>query len=535
MKLSENLKRIRRDNNLSQEQLAEKLGVSRQAVSKWESGQSYPEMDKVLLICKLFNYNLDELMNENVKEIDEAKQSKININKYIDDFFDYITKTVDMLSSMKFRQKVKCLTEQFCVGLFLFVVFLILGEIFSYIIFDGLFGNIYANIYYVIRNILKSIYVAVALIIGTTILLHIFKIRYLDYYEIVKEENNEDNNEDKIQEDNNDSNNSEKTEENENKRKIFIEKKKEKIIIRDPNHSQSKFLTGLLRIILAFIKFMAVCVATVFAFSFIALFCLLILSFMFVKTGLIFCGCLFAIISGIIINFIILEWFYNFIVSKKSKRTRMAISFVVALILAGISIGMILIGVTQFDIISATNIKNEIEDVYEYEMSENLSINSWNCSVEYIEVDSSNIKIVIEHSKYSTTYINKFDDTIEVYCNPDEAKTMELIRDVIKDINNKEIKEYPNPKMYVYASKENIEKIKENEIKKYNLRRQKELDEALQLNEELETKILDLEEQIQIKENTIESLEIEIEEKENIINSLQETNETEEEQIILYN
>ena len=55
MKLSENLKIIRRDNNLSQEQLAEKLGVSRQAVSKWESGQSYPEMDKVLLICKLFN------------------------------------------------------------------------------------------------------------------------------------------------------------------------------------------------------------------------------------------------------------------------------------------------------------------------------------------------------------------------------------------------------------------------------------------------------------------------------------------------
>ena len=36
--LSENLKRIRKDNNLSQEQLAEKLGVSRQSVSKWENG-----------------------------------------------------------------------------------------------------------------------------------------------------------------------------------------------------------------------------------------------------------------------------------------------------------------------------------------------------------------------------------------------------------------------------------------------------------------------------------------------------------------
>lgn len=46
--LSENLKKIRKDNNLSQEQLAEELGVSRQAISKWESGVAYPEMDKII-------------------------------------------------------------------------------------------------------------------------------------------------------------------------------------------------------------------------------------------------------------------------------------------------------------------------------------------------------------------------------------------------------------------------------------------------------------------------------------------------------
>ena len=78
MKLSENLKKIRKENNLSQEQLAEQLGVSRQAVSKWESGQSYPEMDKVLNICKLYNYNIDELLNENVTSIKEEKESKSN-------------------------------------------------------------------------------------------------------------------------------------------------------------------------------------------------------------------------------------------------------------------------------------------------------------------------------------------------------------------------------------------------------------------------------------------------------------------------
>ena len=77
MKLPENLKRIRKENGLSQEQFAEKLGVSRQAVSKWESGQSYPEMDKVLSICKMFNYNIDELLNENIKEVAENKKSNI--------------------------------------------------------------------------------------------------------------------------------------------------------------------------------------------------------------------------------------------------------------------------------------------------------------------------------------------------------------------------------------------------------------------------------------------------------------------------
>ena len=44
MRFSEKLPKLRKNNNLSQEQLAEQLGVSRQAVSKWEAGNSYPDM-----------------------------------------------------------------------------------------------------------------------------------------------------------------------------------------------------------------------------------------------------------------------------------------------------------------------------------------------------------------------------------------------------------------------------------------------------------------------------------------------------------
>ena len=63
MSFSENLKQIRREHHLSQEELAELLDVSRQAVSKWEQGQGYPEVEKLLLLSKKLNISLDTLMS----------------------------------------------------------------------------------------------------------------------------------------------------------------------------------------------------------------------------------------------------------------------------------------------------------------------------------------------------------------------------------------------------------------------------------------------------------------------------------------
>ena len=61
MSLGENLQTIRKKNQLSQEGLAEMLGVSRQAVSKWELGEGYPEVDKLLILSKKLNVSLDSL------------------------------------------------------------------------------------------------------------------------------------------------------------------------------------------------------------------------------------------------------------------------------------------------------------------------------------------------------------------------------------------------------------------------------------------------------------------------------------------
>ena len=59
---SVNLQRFRMERGMTQEQLAERMGVSRQTVSKWESSASYPEMEKLLALCELFGCTLDELV-----------------------------------------------------------------------------------------------------------------------------------------------------------------------------------------------------------------------------------------------------------------------------------------------------------------------------------------------------------------------------------------------------------------------------------------------------------------------------------------
>ena len=73
---SENIKKIRKENHLSQEQLAEELGVSRQSISKWESGAAYPEMDKIIYICKKYNVNIDDLLHYQNKTGDNNFKKK---------------------------------------------------------------------------------------------------------------------------------------------------------------------------------------------------------------------------------------------------------------------------------------------------------------------------------------------------------------------------------------------------------------------------------------------------------------------------
>lgn len=64
MKFNEKLIELRKKEGLSQEELGYKLNVTRQTISKWELGQTTPEMDKLMAMSKIFNISVDELVNE---------------------------------------------------------------------------------------------------------------------------------------------------------------------------------------------------------------------------------------------------------------------------------------------------------------------------------------------------------------------------------------------------------------------------------------------------------------------------------------
>ena len=73
MTLGEKLSKLRKENNYTQEQLADVLGVSRQSISKWESDTAYPETDKLIKIGKLFECSMDYLLNDTVTEKQACK------------------------------------------------------------------------------------------------------------------------------------------------------------------------------------------------------------------------------------------------------------------------------------------------------------------------------------------------------------------------------------------------------------------------------------------------------------------------------
>ncbi len=83
MKFGDNLYNLRKANKMSQEKLAEKIDVTRQSVSKWENGESYPEMEKIMKLCDIFHCKINDLVHENMTDIDSLDEDiKMSVVKF---------------------------------------------------------------------------------------------------------------------------------------------------------------------------------------------------------------------------------------------------------------------------------------------------------------------------------------------------------------------------------------------------------------------------------------------------------------------
>ena len=143
MELSQKIKQIRNDNKLTQEQFAEKMLVSRTAVSKWENGTCYPSIDSLKYMSKIFNVSLDKLLSsEEILEIAKT-ENQSNISEYNSLLFClldivriififlplYSYKTNDFIYSVSLLNSNDLGTTLKIVFMLIFIMFLILGII----------------------------------------------------------------------------------------------------------------------------------------------------------------------------------------------------------------------------------------------------------------------------------------------------------------------------------------------------------------------------------------------------------------------
>ena len=477
MKFCDKLVKMRKNNNMSQEQLADRLGMSRQAISKWESGQSIPDMAKILELCKILNCNLEDLVDDGLGGSSNIpKESKNSIHNYLDELLNFITRTINMFWSMTLGEKTKCIVELLFLMLFLYIIWNISGHIISSI-FDNILRLLPGALYSLIRGISSLIYGLFGIIVGVIIIIHIFKVRYLDYFITIEDNNTTDKTIEEPIDDNNDTN---------PKKVKFIDNKKNKIIIRDPKHSPYTFFDFLGKIIIYMIKFMLLMIAIPCIICFVFLCFGALISIWLIKDGIFFLGTTILLLGAIIVNYLVLRFLYNFILDQKFKFNLIFISLIVGLSLIGVGAGISFCNYLTFDKTTITN-----KDItytnkkIELDMTDNLILGF--IDHENVEIipdnNMNNIKLEIIYNKegeleltnytYDLYDYNNEGESIEYnyyYMNyiDNEASTRDFIDEInylIKQIKNKNriYYDYSNiDKIIIHASQTNIDKIKNN-------------------------------------------------------------------------
>ena len=455
MNFASNLQKLRKKENMSQEALAEKLDVTRQSVSKWESGATYPEMDKLIAICKIFNIDMDTLVNGDASNSElKDKETTINTKDILDKFNTLMKKIVCLFESMSFKEII-----EFLVTVFLLILIILVGTIPKDIIENLIGTNLLYGITYVgptLNTIFRLIVDILYSVFSIVIFVYVLKIKYLDRIKIKEDTDKE-----------------------------IVEKVKEKrveevekVIIKDSSNSNS--LTRLLaKIIIYIIKFFVV------LFLFAPLICIVVLAVMlgfevlFVIKGLPLIGVLLWTIAGIIISALCFEVPLNFVINHKNNYKRVMITLLISLII--IIIGSIIFA---FEFFSLTYVDSLPKGVNTKEIRETLpmasdfkTIGYYYNDIEYVVDDSLTDKVEVDVTYYDYLINNNIE--IEVHNNnllvymdsPREFSFKDALDKVSDDIKEGKIYNYDKLNEYkvtIKTSSNNINIIKNNNKEFFN-------------------------------------------------------------------
>ena len=439
MNFASNLQKLRKRENMSQEALAEKLDVTRQSVSKWESGATYPEMDKLISICKIFNVDMDTLVNGDVKEENkQEKDSSINTKDLLNKFNILMKKIVCLFESMSFKEII-----EFLVTVFLLIILILVGTIAKDIIENLIGTNLLYGITYVgptLNTIFRLIVDILYIFFSIVIFIYVLKIKYLDRIKI---------------------------KENTDKEIVIKEKEKrveevEKVIIKDDNsNSLSRTLA---KIIIYIIKFFIICFLVAPLICIIVLALILGFEVLFVFKGLPLIGILLWTIVALMISAICFEVSLNFVINHKNNYKRIMITLLISLII--IIIGSIIFA---FEFFSLTYVDNLPKDAKTKEITETVPMSNDLRIVEYYHND---VEYVVDDSltdevEVTVTYYDYLiDNNIEVELHNNNL--LIYMGGPIKDgkiYNYDKLKEY---KVTIKASRNNIDIIYKNNLDFFN-------------------------------------------------------------------
>lgn len=446
MKFEEKLQSLRKKSNLSQEALADKLGVSRQAVSKWESGTSYPEMDKLIMMSRIFKCSLDDLVNDKVKDKDVLEREANKRVGYLNNFFNGIVKSINMFSSMKAISVIKCLFELFFFGLFLFCVSAVINSVLISIVEWA--TTHFDNTIYFFVILFYLIFIIILVITDFIVFFLFYKVRYLDYYNQVSYSINQ-------------AEDIEGDIPNDNKR-IKLNSKASKIILKHPKERQIGTINLLYDIMKSFGKALLSIMSSYILLFIIIIFTLLCISIYLIGYNNLFIGISLCILCITVVSVYVFILLVRCILDKKNK----LMPFVVTLITA---ICIFSFGFT-YDLIQFKNIK-VIENEYEIKeidlnYEDDLIISSDN--IEYRVSDTEDIKVYIKYIDGLNDYKYEVDNNVHtIDIEYLDENPFGIIDNFLNNLKNNKIKYYPssNYSIEIKTNKNNIKKLIENASK----------------------------------------------------------------------